>query len=224
MIDLEAEARIFAADVADLLNRTVTDGMRLAAVVSDSRGTTVHVGRGIGRRDLNVKSLPLTIGKRLPVAHLFVAYLLESDPEREHLAVVKSQYGIYRDGDSRQMLVHWDYQREPKNAYAAAHVQVNGECEHFDILTEQARNAGRVSPKRPLRDFHFPVGGRRFRPTLEDVVEFLAVEGLAEVRSDWATAVKEHRERWEERQLRAAVRRFPEIALAQLREDRQIQS
>jgi len=74
------------------------------------------------------------------------------------------------------MLVHWDYARDPENDYPSAHVQVNGDCEHFDILTEQARNAGRVSPKRPLRDFHFLLGGRRFRPILEDVVEFLVVE------------------------------------------------
>jgi len=89
--------------------------------------------------------------------------------------------------------------------------------------TEQARNAGRVSPKRLLRDFHFPLGGRRFRPILEDVVEFLVVEKLTEMRDGWETVVKEHRDRWEERQLRAAVRRSPDIALAQLREDRQIQ-
>jgi hypothetical protein len=48
-------------------------------------------------------------------------------------------------------------------------------------------------------------------------------EKLTEVRDGWETVVKEHRDRWEERQLRAAVRRSPEIALAQLREDRQIQ-
>lgn len=53
-IDLEAEARVFAAEVADLLNRTVTDGMRLAAVVRDSRATTVLVGYGISFTDVEV--------------------------------------------------------------------------------------------------------------------------------------------------------------------------
>lgn len=222
MINLEAEARVFAAEVADPLNRTVTDGIRLAAVVRDSQATTVLVGYGISRKDFAVKPVPLRIRNIPPTYHLLVAYMLGPDPEQTHLAVAKSQYGLYLDNDRQKMLVHWDYTRDPANAYPVAHVQVNGDCEYFDLLTEEARNAGRVSPKRPLRDFHFPVGGRRFRPTLEDVVEFLAVEGLVTVRPDWATAVTEHRRRWDERQLRAAVRRFPEIAIAQLQEDHRI--
>jgi len=222
LIDLESEARGFAAEVTNLLNRTVTDGMRLTVVIAHRSATTVHVGRGIGRQDLSVKLLPLTLGKKPLVAYLLAAYVLEADPEKAYLAVAKSQYGLYLDGDLRQMLVHWDYEREPANAYAAAHMQVNGECEHFNALTEQARNSGRVCPQRPLRDFHFPVGGRRFRPSLEDVIEFLAVEGLAEVRPGWEEAVREHRERWEERQLQAAVRRHPHVAMEQLRKDHQI--
>ena len=222
MVDLEGQAREFAAEVTDLLNRTVTDGIRLKSVIANRRATTVHVGYGISPKDLAAKPVPLGI-RRPPACPLLVAYILGLDPEQAHLAVAKSQYGLYLDSDRQKMLVHWDYTRDPENDYPVAHVQVNGDCEHFDTLTEKARNAGRISPMRPLRDFHFPVGGRRFRPALEDVVEFLVVEGLAEMRNDWETVVKEHRDRWEEHQLRAAVRRFPEIALQQLREDRQIQ-
>ena len=223
MVDLEGQAREFAAEVTDLLNRTVTDGIRLKSVIANRRATTVHVGYGISSKDLTAKPVPLGIRRTPPACHLLVAYILGLDPEQAHLAVAKSQYGLYLDSDRQKMLVHWDYTRDPENDYPVAHVQVNGDCEHFDTLTEKARNAGRISPMRPLRDFHFPVGGRRFRPALEDVVEFLVVEGLAEMRNDWETVVKEHRDRWEEHQLRAAVRRFPEIALQQLREDRQIQ-
>ncbi len=222
MVDLEGQAREFAAQVTNLLNRTVADGIRLKSIIAGKRAVTVHVGYGISAKDLTAKPVPLGIGKTPAVCHLFVAYILVLDPEQAYLAVAKSQYGLYLDSDRQKMLVHWDYTRDPENDYPVAHVQVNGDCEHFDILTEKARSAGRTSPMRPLRDFHFPVGGRRFRPTLEDVVEFLAVEGLAEMRNDWETVVKEHRDRWEERQLRAAIRRFPEIARQQLREDHQI--
>lgn len=219
MIDLEAEARGFAAEVSNLLNRTVTDGIRLTAVIARRQSTTVHVARGIGRRDFSVKSLPLTLGNKPPAAYLFAAYILKADPEDAYLAVHKSQYGVYLDEDMTKMLVHWDYEREPATTYAAAHVQVNGECEHFNELTALARNSGRECPDRPLRDFHFPVGGRRFRPTLEDVVEFLSVEGLVDVRPGWEDVIREHRERWEDRQLQAAVRRHPQVAIRQLQED-----
>jgi hypothetical protein len=183
LIDLHAGSRFFAAEVTSLLNRTVTQGIRLTAVIARRQTTTtVHVGKGIGPQDLSVKPIPLTIGNKPAAGHLFIGYILKADPEENYLTVDKSQYGLYLDDGLENMLVHWDYEREPANSYGMAHVQVNGRCEHFDQLTEMARAAGRTCPERSLREFHFPVGGRRFRPSLEDVVEFLAVEGLAEMR------------------------------------------
>lgn len=153
------------------------------------------------------------------MGYLYAAYTLAADPEETYLTVVKSQYGLYVEDGLEGMVVHWDYEREPNHDYPAAHVQVNGECPHFDELTGRSRNAGRECPQRPLRDLHFPVGGRRFRPTLEDVVEFLIAEGIVDCRPGALEVVQQHREMWEDRQLRAAVRRHPEIAMRQLRED-----
>jgi hypothetical protein len=68
-----------------------------------------------------------------------------------------------------------------------------------------------------LKDYHFPVGGRRFRPTLEDIIEFLVLERLVEAHHGWEDAAGEHRSEWDRRQLRAAVRRDPETAMEQLR-------
>jgi hypothetical protein len=65
---------------------------------------------------------------------------------------------------------------------------------------------------RTLGRFHFPVGGRRFRPTLEDLIEFLVVEGLVDSYANWRTVLLEHRGRWERLQLQAAVRRDSEAA------------
>ena len=36
-------------------------------------------------------------------------------------------------------------------------------------------------------------GGKRFRPSLEEIVEFLVVEGLTGGRPGWDAAVEEHR-------------------------------
>ena len=55
------------------------------------------------------------------------------------------------------------------------------------------------------------------RPGLE--AEFLVTEKLAPGRRNWKTHVDRGRQGFEERQLRAAVRRHPEIALAILREE-----
>jgi len=65
LIDLEGQAREFAAEVSDLLNRTVADGIRLKSVIANRRATTVHVSYGISPEDLTAKPVPLGI-RRTP--------------------------------------------------------------------------------------------------------------------------------------------------------------
>ncbi len=55
-------------------------------------------------------------------------------------------------------------------------------------------------------------GGRRFRPALEDVIEFLVDEQLVRPREGWLGALDRSRREFREIQLRAAVRRDPEVA------------
>lgn len=90
-----------------------------------------------------------------------------------------------------------------------------GNSPDLDELFGRAGRSGR------LGELHFPVGGKRFRPSLEEIVEFLVVEGLTEGRRGWAEAVEEYRA-WSHRvELKGAVRRDPEAAreaLAEVRE------
>ncbi len=185
--------------------------MRLSAVITPY-GTVV--GCGVTKRQFEPQCVPLTLGQRDPSAYLWLAYILQLDAENRYLAVAKSGYALYLDADRDQLVFHYDYEREPAHPYQPAHVQVVGEAAALTALAEQ-----RGQPRKQLRDFHFPVGGRRYRPILEDVIEFLVLEDLADARSDWREVIQEARDEWERRQLRAAVRRDPEAALAQLSED-----
>lgn len=207
--DLKAQARDFAAEISELLNGTVTQGIRLGAVVAV--GGTTLVGRGITVRNFTPETIPLCIGGRQPRLWLRVAFILSLDDEGQYLTVTKSDYSICLDEDGANVLAHYDYDRAPVNEYPSAHLQVNGANEGLADLFSQTDNAGKL-----LGHLHFPVGGKRFRPTLEDVVEFLIVEGLLDGHDGWEAQVADHRQRWEELQLRAAVRRDPEAARAQL--------
>jgi hypothetical protein len=70
---------------------------------------------------------------------------------------------------------------------------------------------------RPLDKFHIPVGGRRYRPSLEDFIEFLHAERLLPtLREGWRELLAETRGDWLRRQLRAAVRNDPDSAAEQL--------
>jgi hypothetical protein len=69
-----------------------------------------------------------------------------------------------------------------------------------------------AAAKRSLDRLHFPVGGRRFRPILEDVIEFLMAERLAKAREGWAEVLSRERDQYYRIQLQAAIRRDPESA------------
>jgi hypothetical protein len=208
--DLESQARRFAADVTDLLNNTICDGLRLSAVLTPS-GTCL-VGRGITKRDFQVRGVPVGMGRRAIRCYLLVAYVLHLDDEGVHLTVAKSNYGLYLDEELDEMLLHYDYDRAPDNEYPVAHLQLGGTSPGFEEL---GRRAGLAQE---LKDLHLPVGGKRFRPTLEDLIEFLVVEEFVEARPGWKDVIDEHRAEWEERQLKAAVRRSPDAARAALDE------
>ena len=57
-------------------------------------------------------------------------------------------------------------------------------------------------------DFHLPVGGRRFRPCLEDIIEFCILERLVTPRvMIGSSALNTSRDKYHDRQFNAAVRR-----------------
>lgn len=211
--DLGTQARSFAQEVTSLLNATITDGVTFSAIIGNQAGTLL-LGRGVTKTNLDPQAVPLTLGRRSPSAWLWLAFVLGPDPEGEHLTVLKSGFALYADPDRDRMMLHYDYEREPEHSYPPAHVQVHGISEGLSDLSER-----RSGQRKDLKDFHFPVGGRRYRPSIEDVIEFLVAEDLADARPGWHEAVVDSRCRWEDRQLRAAVRRNPGLALDQLRRD-----
>ena len=96
-----------------------------------------------------------------------------------------------------------DFSRDSINEYPAAHLHVSGDRQ--DDLTAVCGGADRRETV--LRNLHLPVGGKRYRPSLEDVLEFVILEGMADGHEGWQEEVEKHRTDWYERQLRAAVRR-----------------
>jgi hypothetical protein len=202
--DIGRQASDFANVIQDLLNGTVCDGVTMQALVIDARRQLV--GHGLSRQTLEGKPFRLGIGRGRPHGWLDISYRLALDDEGRYLTVVSSYVGIYLEQDLQTMLCHFDYERN-KAQYPEAHLQVEGACDALD----RWRLVGGASPK-PLRDLHFPVGGRRYRPALEDVIEFLIAEKLARPRPGWDRVLNESRDDFRRRQLRAAIRRDMETA------------
>ena len=71
-----------------------------------------------------------------------------------------------------------------------------------------------------LSSFHFPTGGHRFRPCMEDILEVLRVEFDLNVKNGaWEKQLKRAREDWRRIQTAAVVRDCPEVALKVLVEE-----
>lgn len=148
--------------------------------------------------------IPVTLGSD-PKIWLGFSMRLEPDDEEAYLMVRQSVMLLSSSSDPSNVLLHYDYERD-KDDYPDAHLQIRATSEAWEAV------AARAGANRPLERMHLPVGGRRFRPSLEDLIAFLITEKLAEPRRGWEQAVHEGRERFRKIQLSAAIRRDPETA------------
>jgi hypothetical protein len=129
----------------------------------------------------------------------------------DYLVTQQSTYTISK-GFDRVELLHYDYERD-KVGYPDAHVQIVAGSEDWDeVLLSAGRSRG------GLGKLHLTVGGRRYRPSIEDVIDMLIAERLLEPKSHAQERLDAGREEFRRRQLRAAIRRDPDAAVLELRE------
>ena len=210
---LENQARRFADDISDLLNKTVTDGIRVSALKT-AKGHGI-IGAGISKKRSVSLPIPITPSGSAAVVYLYLLHSYEFDPEGVYLTMTQSTMSLYTSPalEDDQLVVGIDFARNPGNRFPGAHLHVAGQRDDLDAIY-----LGDERKTRKLRDLHFPVGGKRFRPSLEDLVEFMITEEMVDPRPAWEQVVREHRARWEAIQVKAAVRRNQEDAAVALRE------
>lgn len=202
---LVTAAYLFAQDsIQHVLNNTITDGITIRAAVGT--GGYVWVGHQISEDNFVGKPIPVGVGDAPPRCWLYVIHQFALN-ESGYLVDTKSSCELWLDGGDP--ILRYEYEREPDKPYPEAHLHVHGRAEGFDELFTRAGRFDHAD----LSLLHLPVGGRRFRPVLEDLIEFLIVERLAEPRTEaWPDVVAEHRAAWYEKQLSAAVKRDPSTA------------
>jgi hypothetical protein len=208
--DLPRKSKEFADDLGELLNATVCHGPKLKTLVFP---TFTLVGYNVSRDNVRGEGLPIRI-RKAPKFYLGLSIRLQ---ERDgYLTVMSSAMVLATEATitNQNMLLHYDYEREKQDGYPEAHLQICATSEAWEEAGR--RHDGDI---RLLNKLHLPVGGRRFRPTLEDIIEFLIVEELVEARPKWKATLEASRDAFREKQLRAAVRQFPEVALDQLQKD-----
>lgn len=205
--DLPSQARRFANELQEVLNGTVCRDIRMVAVVRpvSASGAVFTIGSGLSKANpTQPQGFPLRTDQKKPLAWMNLSYQVRMDDELTYLTIHSSYCGIFADETLETCLCHFDFERE-KERYTSAHLQVYGTSPALVAL-----NRGKDS-KRSLDKLHFPVGGKRFRPSLEDIIEFLIAERFVDARPGYEDVLERGRERFQVKQLRAAMRRYPEV-------------
>lgn len=159
-------------------------------------------------------TVPLTGGPNCKsddtLAVLTANYKLCVDSYGTHIAVEHSSFVLKAKVD-RTPVIRWDYDRDA-NRKPRSHVQVTA---HRGALSHILSRLDHPTPH-SIESLHIPLGGERFRPCLEDVVEFLIRDCGFEGQKNWKQSVREGRARWRRIQTRAVVRDSPECAVTGL--------
>jgi hypothetical protein len=140
------------------------------------------------------------------LAELSIVLYLDMDWTGTFLKNVRTDCAAYSVLD-RQPLFRMDY-RADMQAAPVAHWQFHAERGALTHLLSmaQAHRPKSVEAPHMLSRLHFPIGGERFRPCIEDLIHFVIDECGVDAVPDWEKAVEAGREQWRRIQLRTAVR------------------
>lgn len=175
-----------------------------------------------------IEGIPLDIDGK-PMLRLTASYRCSWDHARRYLAVEGATIIVLAIGGRSEPLFRYEFVRQPTGSVPTAHLHVHS---HRDALTylmskcgsSSRRGKDRVKATAPggdvprISELHFPVGGSRFRPCLEDVLEMLLDEFGADRAAGAAEALAQGRASWRRGQIGACVRDSPATAAATLRE------
>lgn len=214
---LQAKSDEFASRLTNLIRGCVADAPKFG-VVQTSRVQQLHIGPLPFSPDRSGFSfIPLARSCDAGQCRLLlkIEFRVSLDEVSEFLAVQHSTYGLWVRPDPTRKprpVFRVEYDRDAHNK-PPAHVHLHAESLEFGWIYG---TAGLPPPR--LSEIHFPVGGRRFRPTVEEFLRFLDREQLfSDWRSGWGEIVQMSLIDWEWNQARATVRQHPEAATDQLR-------
>ena len=214
------QANDFASRITALVQGCINDAPKFVTV-SDSSPT------------LRIVAEPFTAGTELQKSHSLVPLIrncddandprlflklefkVSLDRQSEYLAVQRSTFGLWvrfkRKHFEVRPVFRLEYDRDA-HSKPEAHIHIHAESAELGWIYG---TQGLALPY--LHAIHFPVGGRRFRPTVEDFFRFLDREKLfTDWKPGWDKIVDASLDEWHARQTRAAVRNDPQSAIQQL--------
>ncbi|MCX2750218.1 hypothetical protein OOZ51_20770 [Arthrobacter sp. MI7-26] len=205
---LEQRSALFASEIQVTLDRSLP-GSRVVASYKAPSGDKFVVR-------LQDEKMPLTVAGKT-VAFLGCSMDQELDRSGAYLKTCGSKITVWSKID-RTPLIRLEYDARMRGA-PISHWQIHAERGAMSHLLGRAHavDPSKVSRPHDFSSLHFPIGGERFRPCLEDMIQFLIDDCGVDSLSGWKDAVESGREKWRRIQLRSVVRDSPEDAASVLR-------
>lgn len=225
--ELFDRAKIFAQKVEDLLESTVVHGEHPDLSVKKMEGRDPEAVVVATPRSRRRRPIQLSVNSA-PLLRLDLRYHLEISSEGDYVRVERSTFQVRGMIKKVDPFFRYDFEAHPGSAaIPTAHLNVYGHRDdllHAMYVSNKSRsrpaNKKDLDPTSPrgLHMLHFPIGGARFRPCLEDVLEFVIREFGIDTAPGWQDAINAGRAEWRRIQLASAVQDDPETARRALAE------
>lgn len=216
--ELADEVATFVGNLNHTLSRALPNiGRDLFRTQADKRDRHITV------RQRPVEGFPLSVDKR-PAFNLKVSYRCMWSSERRFLSVGECDFTVLFAGLTEPLL-RYHFVREPSGGLPSAHLHVHAHGDEVVAAMLGGADKGRVRARLAdiqqggyprLESLHLPMGGPRFRPSIEDLLEILQLEFQIDVLGTFDSAVLEGRRIYRQMQLMAAVADDPLATAAEL--------
>jgi hypothetical protein len=215
---LEEQAVDFAQRLEDML--TAVLGPAADQYTASPQGMRKGRQNKFLIQSANPQGVPLNVGGNT-ILRLSYSYQCSCKDEKAHLQIDDSSITLRAESDPAP-IVHYDYVRNVQGTIPAAHINIHASNDSATkaMLACGSKSQGKNRRKAFLdkgtfptfSSLHFPVGGDRFRPGLEDVLQMAVYEFGIDVQNGWEAFIDESRQEYRERQFRALVREYPDLA------------
>lgn len=216
--DLREQVRSFADDLTSTLRAVLGDD------TEELRATEPVAGRFLVST-VDPAGFALTRNGE-PFLRLRVSLRCGWDSHRAFPRVVRSEFHLVPASGDTQPLIRYEFDDSNHGNIPGAHLQIHTDDPRIGAALQRAGRRTRRSRRRAkgaeprhyeTSSLHLPLGGPRFRPALEDVLQMTVEEFGVDAADDWRQHLEEGREGWRRTQTRAVVRDAPEEAVSVLR-------
>ena len=194
-----AAAKAFATELTETVQAVLPKTPAFQAMLI----TPEHVQISVFDAEKKISRLPLFIRSE-HVADWKLSMSVNFDSSGEYLKVMRSGFTLFALAD-KVPLVRYEFDDGMRTA-PIAHWQFHAERGAFSHLLGYALAAGKDVKPHSLSSLHFPVGGARMRPGVDDVLEFLVKECAFDAVGGWKGAITESRRRYRTIQARTIAR------------------